>query len=195
LLRQQQRRANDESREDDDDSSSSSLEDSSSQNQNDRRRFLGSAVVGLGFLANPACLLSVPNAWAESSMTIMSTTDDSTRKRVVESEEFGYWVELPSGLEASPKPLKTHLDERNFSSTQNKKYQYGLTVDPVRIQHLSDFGTPEQVAARVVTAEVNRDGVTSVTLVTDPTEDPTTGAYLLNYLSQGYVPYRTVGYK
>eukprot|EP00550_Attheya_septentrionalis_P004535 CAMPEP_0198285352 /NCGR_PEP_ID=MMETSP1449-20131203/4673_1 /TAXON_ID=420275 /ORGANISM="Attheya septentrionalis, Strain CCMP2084" /LENGTH=167 /DNA_ID=CAMNT_0043982757 /DNA_START=546 /DNA_END=1049 /DNA_ORIENTATION=+ len=115
----------------------------------------------------------------------MSTTDDLTRKRVVESEEFGYWVELPSGLEASPKPLKTHLDERNFSSTQNKKYQYGLTVDPVRIQHLSDFGTPEQVAARVVTAEVNRDGVTSVTLVTDPTEDPTTGAYLLNYLSQG----------
>jgi hypothetical protein len=40
------------------------------------------------------------------------------------------------------------------------------------------------VAARVVLAEVNRDGVFDVTLVKDPfvTSD---GSYLLNYLSQG----------
>ena len=46
------------------------------------------------------------------------------------------------------------------------------------------FGTPEQVAARVVTAEVNRDGVFEVTLLQDPvaSED---GGYLLEYLSVG----------
>jgi hypothetical protein len=39
------------------------------------------------------------------------------------------------------------------------------------------------VAARVVTAEVNRDGVFHVTLVKDPVEDA--GSYVLNYLSKG----------
>ena len=54
------------------------------------------------------------------------------------------------------------------------------------------FGTPEQVAARVVLAEVNRDGVFDVTLVEDPflTSDDTAKGndyyyYILNYLSQG----------
>ena len=50
--------------------------------------------------------------------------------------------------------------------------------------HTHKFGTPEQVAARVVLAEVNRDGVSDVTLVEDPvmTVD---GNYILNYLSRG----------
>lgn len=60
------------------------------------------------------------------------------------------------------------------------------------------FGTPEEVAARVVTAEVNRDGVFEVTLLEDPyetqersssdtapTTTTTTTAYILQYLSVG----------
>ena len=39
------------------------------------------------------------------------------------------------------------------------------------------------MAARVVTAEVNRDGIFEVTLLEDPYEDG--GAYLLQYLSVG----------
>lgn len=46
------------------------------------------------------------------------------------------------------------------------------------------FGTPEEVAARVVTAEVNRDGVFEVTLVNDPYESKD-GAYVLEYTSEG----------
>jgi hypothetical protein len=65
-------------------------------------------------------------------------------------------------------------------------------------------GTPEQIAARVVLAEVNRDGVFDVTLVEDPlvvttvvegdtgvvsrdaTPNNTASKYIvLNYLSQG----------
>ena len=45
------------------------------------------------------------------------------------------------------------------------------------------FGKPEEVAARVVTAEVNRDGIFEVTLLSDPYEAD--GAYVLEYLSVG----------
>lgn len=36
------------------------------------------------------------------------------------------------------------------------------------MKHLIQFGTPEEIAARVVTAEVNRDGIFEVKLLTDP---------------------------
>ena len=51
------------------------------------------------------------------------------------------------------------------------------------------FGTPEEVAARVVTAEVNRDGIFEVKLLEDPYEtaasDGNPQAYILRYLSTG----------
>ena len=63
-----------------------------------------------------------------------------------------------------------------------------LTLPPKhdisRVIHIQ-FGTPEEVAAKVVTAEVNRDGVFEVTLVTDPVENPENGSYEINYLSNG----------
>ena len=40
------------------------------------------------------------------------------------------------------------------------------------------------MAARVVTAEVNRDGIFEVTLLKDPYQS-TDGAYILEYLSKG----------
>jgi len=57
------------------------------------------------------------------------------------------------------------------------------------------FGTPEEVAARVVTAEINRDGIFEVTMLEDPyqiSSSQTAGddavavdAYILKYLSVG----------
>jgi hypothetical protein len=97
-------------------------------------------------------------------------------------QEFGYSIQLPPSLsQPSNKPLKTHLDEVNFNGDG---LQVGITVDPVRISSLQQFGTPPEVAARVVTAEVNRDGVFEVTLLKDPVETQD-GAYLLTYLSKG----------
>merc|ERR1712194_826254 len=61
----------------------------------------------------------------------------------------------------------------------------GITVDPVRITKIQDFGTPEEVAARVVTAEVSRDGVFKVTLPKDPSEDTRAGCYDIEYISDG----------
>ena len=98
--------------------------------------------------------------------------------------KFSYTVTPPPSFEAGNKPLKTHLDEINFSPPDVRGYTVGVTVDPVRIGSIQEFGTPEEVAARVVTAEVNRDGVFEVTLAKDPVEDAA-GCYDIEYISEG----------
>mmetsp|Transcript_6675 Transcript_6675/g.13480 ORF Transcript_6675/g.13480 Transcript_6675/m.13480 type:complete len:263 (-) Transcript_6675:39-827(-) len=101
-------------------------------------------------------------------------------------EKFSYIVTPPPSFVPGNKPLKTHLDEINFSSPDVKGYTVGVTVDPVRISSIRQFGTPEEVAARVVTAEVNRDGVFQVTLAKDPVEDKDAGGcYDIEYISEG----------
>ncbi|KAL3796570.1 hypothetical protein HJC23_009701 [Cyclotella cryptica] len=73
-----------------------------------------------------------------------------------------------------------------FSPPDARGYALGITVDPVRIKSIREFGTPEEVAARVVTAEVNRDGVFQVTLAKDPVEDADAGGcYDIEYMSEG----------
>lgn len=99
------------------------------------------------------------------------------------NQKFSYTVTPPPSFTASNKPLKTHLDEINFSGDV-RGYSLGVTVDPVRIKSIREFGTPEEVAARVVTAEVNRDGVFEVTLAKDPVEDAS-GCYDIEYISDG----------
>ena len=76
------------------------------------------------------------------------------------------------------------MDEVNFVSSSIPSFQFGITVDPVRINSLKQFGTPGEIAARVVTAEVNRDGVFDVTLLKDPIETAD-GGLQLEYLSSG----------
>lgn len=102
---------------------------------------------------------------------------------VRQTDQLSYRFVPPPDFEAGNKPLRTHLDEINFKSSNRSGYQIGITVDPVRIASLADFGTPEEVAAKVVLAEVNRDGVFDVTLMKDPVAGD--GFYLLNYLSEG----------
>ncbi|KAL9190616.1 hypothetical protein ACHAXT_000322 [Thalassiosira profunda] len=97
--------------------------------------------------------------------------------------QFGYTLTPPPSFVASNKPLKTHLDEINFAPPDVRGYTIGITVDPVRISKLQEFGTPEEVAARVVTAEVNRDGVFEVTLAKDPKDSGE--CYDIEYISDG----------
>eukprot|EP00804_Cyclotella_cryptica_P013724 CCRYP_018832-RA/>CCRYP_018832-RA protein AED:0.44 eAED:0.44 QI:0/-1/0/1/-1/1/1/0/183 len=102
------------------------------------------------------------------------------------NQKFRYTVTPPPSFAPSNKPLKTHLDEINFSPPDARGYALGITVDPVRIKSIREFGTPEEVAARVVTAEVNRDGVFQVTLAKDPVEDADAGGcYDIEYISEG----------
>ena len=109
------------------------------------------------------------------------------------TEDFCYEFQPPPDfIGPGQKPLKTHMDEVNFQSSKTLGFQIGITVDPVRISSLTDFGSPEQVAAKVVLAEVNRDGVLEVKLLEDPISgeiqnDNGTSAlfYQLSYLSSG----------
>lgn len=104
---------------------------------------------------------------------------------VRQGKGYGYTFVPPEGFAPGKKPVQTHLDEVNFNLEGVPKYSYGVTVDPVRINSLKEFGKPEEVAARVVTAEVNRDGIFEVTLAKDPVEDGETGAYAIDYVSDG----------
>ena len=100
--------------------------------------------------------------------------------------KFSYTITPPPSFVPGNKPLKTHLDEINFSPEPAiRGYTLGITVDPVRISNIKEFGSPEEVAARVVTAEVNRDGVFKVTLAKDPKEDTNAGCYDVEYISDG----------
>ena len=106
-----------------------------------------------------------------------------------ETDRFRYEFQPPQGFSGpDQKPLKTHLDEVNFQSPDFSGYQFGITVDPVRIESLAEFGTAEQVAAKVVLAEVNRDGVFDVKLAEDPVsvfDGSGRTFYQLNYISNG----------
>ena len=71
-----------------------------------------------------------------------------------------------------------------------RTHTYARTVRCVCHISSLQFGTPEEVAARVVTAEVNRDGIFEVTLLEDPyraksSDDDGVDAYILKYLSVG----------
>ena len=62
-----------------------------------------------------------------------------TRKQtVLNKKELNYQISIPSSMNEGSKPVKTHLDEVNFVSESVKRYQYGITVDPVRISSLKE---------------------------------------------------------
>lgn len=122
---------------------------------------------------------------ASSSAPFAATADDATEPFIRQGKGYGYTFTPPPGFSPGKKPVPTHQDEVSFNLEGVRGYQFGITVDPVRITTLREFGTPEEVAARVVTAEVNRDGIFQVSLTKDPVEDGSSGAYDIEYVSDG----------
>ena len=94
-----------------------------------------SLVVGEAVLSgNP----SLANAAGEDSFVY-------TRKQtVMNKKELNYQISIPSTMNEGSKPVKTHLDEVNFVSESVKRYQYGITVDPVRISSLKEVSANSQ---------------------------------------------------
>ena len=136
-------------------------------------------------------LVTVNSALVLSSLPSFADTTSETQKPSAtyvsppnQRYSYKYTVTPPPSFTSSNKPLKTHLDEINFSDPDVRGYTLGVTVDPVRIKSIREFGTPEEVAARVVTAEINRDGVFEVKLAKDPVEDAN-GCYDIEYISSG----------
>ena len=58
--------------------------------------------------------------------------------KVLSDKELTYQIAIPSSMKESSKPIKTHLDEVNFMSESTRGYQYGITVDPVRITSIKE---------------------------------------------------------
>lgn len=74
----------------------------------------------------------------------------------------GYKFSYPSDWSESGKPVKTHLHELLLSGSGRLKV--GITIDPVKIDSLEQFGTLAQTTDRVLDVERTRDGVKAVTL-------------------------------
>ena len=146
--------------------SESPIAQSSAEHHEDwsRRKFL----IGFTTISASAVLSTLPSR-AQDEI-------ENVYKRSNSKNKFGYSLTLPPSFTESNKPLQTHLDEINLSDPNIKGYQIGITVDPIRIKSLKDFGTPDEVAAKIVMAELNRDGILDVTLRRDATEDES-GAY------------------
>jgi hypothetical protein len=65
----------------------------------------------------------------------------------LQDTQYGFTLSYPDDWVAAPKPVKTHLSESLLQSPI-KGVSLGVTVDPVRISSLRQFGTAEQVCAR-----------------------------------------------
>merc|ERR1712070_853942 len=105
-------------------------------------------------LARRALLFAATAALSPTLSPAWSAGDDATLSAFVD-KEFGYQL--------SYKPVKTRLSEAVLKSPL-RGVQLGITVDPVRIASLEQFGTLEEVTQRVLAVEETRDGVTDVKL-------------------------------
>lgn len=110
--------------------------------------------------------LNVGVARAEDAELLTSASGDF---------EFRY----PATYAIKSKPVKTHLEEVIVKSG---KRQIGVVVDPIKIDSLEDFGSPEFVGNRVVQAEKRRDGVTDATLL--DARRLADGTYRIDYTNQ-----------
>lgn len=70
-----------------------------------------------------------------------------------------FTFQYPSNFVFFAKPVKTHLVEYNVKSEGRKGYTMGAVVDPVKLESLEGFGSPDFVGNRIVAVEKGRDGV------------------------------------
>jgi hypothetical protein len=75
--------------------------------------------------------------------------DDSFLFERNQEKNVSYKIQIPPTLKQGQKPVKTHLDEVNFVSETIKGYQFGITVDPVRINSLKEVRMHIRIATSV----------------------------------------------
>ena len=103
-----------------------------------RRSFLSSTAAW-----GTAAALLVGNPGGDAAAAAAEEEGSSSvyiRKQSVlnNKKEMSYQITIPTSMKEGSKPVKTHLDEVNFVSDSVKRYQYGITVDPVRISSLQE---------------------------------------------------------
>ena len=110
------------------------------KNQEDRRQvlermFMTGIAARVASTATAATAITISPALAEEG----GSDDDGIFVR--ETKQFAYSVKPPTTYKQTSKPVKTHLDEINFVSETVKGCQFGITIDPVRINSLKEVRT------------------------------------------------------
>jgi non-homologous end joining protein Ku len=81
-------------------------------------------------------------------ISLAAVVDTDTVEFQRQKDKLSYTIKIPSTCKETQKPVRTHLDEVNFVSDQVKGYQYGVTVDPVRINSLREVRTEQNTSRR-----------------------------------------------
>mmetsp|Transcript_11792 Transcript_11792/g.35963 ORF Transcript_11792/g.35963 Transcript_11792/m.35963 type:complete len:228 (-) Transcript_11792:1027-1710(-) len=72
-------------------------------------------------------------------------------------QDLGFKFSYPSGWIAEKKKIKTHSSEV-LVKKENSSARVGLVVDPVKINTLTEFGAPDDVAKKVLGVESKKEG-------------------------------------
>jgi hypothetical protein len=91
------------------------------------------------------------------------------------SDKYGYKFDYPDSWKVSKKPVQTHMDE--ILVKKGGGTEVGVAVDPVKIDSIVKFGTPKEVAARVIGVERKKDGVTGARLIASSAEERDGNSY------------------
>ncbi len=121
----------------------SSADSSSSTPTDHPHELLSSPLTRRSALSTAAWSLVIGESALTGNPSLSSAAEEDsfvyTRKQtVMNKKELSYQISIPSTMNEGSKPVKTHLDEVNFFSESVKRYQYGITVDPVRISSLKE---------------------------------------------------------
>jgi hypothetical protein len=100
-------------------------------------KIIGTASGALLLVGGDSTLIPSCPAYAADD-TSTTSTSIYIRQQTISKQVVAWQIELPVGMKEGAKPVKTHLDEINFNSESFARYQYGVTVDPVRISSIQE---------------------------------------------------------
>ncbi len=76
-----------------------------------------------------------------------------------------YTFQYSSDLVSSPKLVKTHKEELYYKSKNIKGFNAGLTIDPVKIKSLKEFGTFDELANKLLSIEKAKEGMFDAAII------------------------------
>lgn len=106
-----------------------------------RRKLVQSFIVSTAGVAVMGAKKHVAHAASDDELPNDNKNKLYQRQIIPKQSHSAYQIILPNNgatFSETQKPVKTHLDEVNLVSGEIKGYQYGITVDPVRINSLKE---------------------------------------------------------
>jgi PsbP len=147
-----------------------------------RRDILAAGIAGIGGLSAaafsahaaaeptataPATTTSVVGATSSSSTTTTTTTSPPELVEYRGPISLGFSFAYPAkDWSVKKKPIKTHMSELLLTKSNGPATtSAGVTVDAVKINDITEFGSPQDVGDKVVNVEKRKDNVLNATLL------------------------------